>query len=57
MENRALGDSSATPVAAQPSGATAKHEHRNVWVLTAYGISGLALFGVLAYYFVQYITH
>ena len=26
-------------------------EARGAWVLTAYGISGLALFGVLAYFF------
>jgi hypothetical protein len=57
MENRALGNSSATPVASQSSPAMPKNGHRNVWVLTAYGISGLALFGVLAYYFVQYITN
>jgi hypothetical protein len=29
---------------------------RGAWVLTAYGISGLALFGVLAYYFSDYIA-
>jgi hypothetical protein len=29
---------------------------RNVWVLTAYGIAGLTLFGVLVYYFSSYIT-
>ena len=33
------------------------HEGRNFWVLTAYGISGLALFGVLAYYFSDFIAH
>ena len=27
------------------------------WVLTAYGISGLALFGVLAYFFSDFISH
>ncbi|MBV9572930.1 MAG: hypothetical protein JOY93_02660 [Acidobacteriales bacterium] len=31
-------------------------EGRNVWVLTAYGISGLALFGILVYYFSTYVT-
>ena len=30
---------------------------RSVWVMTVYGISGLALFGVLAYYFASYIAH
>jgi hypothetical protein len=33
-----------------------KHEDRNVWVLTAYGVSALALFGILAYYFSDFIT-
>jgi hypothetical protein len=32
-------------------------EGRNVWVLTAYGISGLALFGILAYYFSDFVAH
>jgi hypothetical protein len=30
---------------------------RNCWVLTAYGIAGLALLGVLVYYFSTYVTH
>jgi hypothetical protein len=33
------------------------HEGRGAWVLTAYGISGLALFGVLAYFFSDFISH
>ena len=33
-----------------------RREDRNVWVLTAYGIAGLTLFGVLVYYFSSYIT-
>jgi hypothetical protein len=33
------------------------HESRTFWVLTAYGISGLALFGVIAYYFSDFISH
>ena len=32
-------------------------EGRGVWVLTAYGISGLALFGILFYYVSTYLTH
>jgi hypothetical protein len=39
-----------SPAAARP------HEGRNVWVLTAYAVSGLALFGVLIYYVSAYIT-
>jgi hypothetical protein len=57
MEDRGLRNSSATSVSSQSSASVPRHEGRNVWVLTAYGISGLALFGVLAYYFVQYITN
>lgn len=34
-----------------------KHEGRGAWVLTAYSISGLALFGVLAYFFSEYVAH
>lgn len=53
MEDRALRNSAtSTP----PSNPRPCYEGRSVWVLTAYGISGLALFGVLAYYFVQYVT-
>jgi len=44
------GQSSTSPT-------THKHEGRGAWVLTAYGISGLALFGVLAYFFSQYVAH
>ncbi len=36
---------------------TRHHEGRGAWVLTAYGISGLALFGVLAYFFSDFISH
>jgi len=34
-----------------------KQEGRGAWVLTAYGISGLALFGVLAYFISQFLAH
>ena len=53
MEERATGNSS--PIADTQSAKTPR-EGRNVWVLTAYGIAGLALFGVLVYYFSSYIT-
>jgi len=33
-----------------------RREGRGFWVLTAYGISGLTLFGVLVYYFSNYVT-
>jgi len=53
MEPRALENSSS---AVQKS-STTPHEGRNVWILTAYGISGLVLIGVLAYYFSNFVTH
>ena len=34
-----------------------QHEPRGAWVFTAYGISALALFGVLAYFFSDFISH
>lgn len=54
MEDRAPITASSVNASAAP-----KHprEGRNVWVLTAYGISGLALLGVLAYYVSNYIAH
>jgi len=36
---------------------TKHHEGRGAWVLTAYGISGLALFGILAYFISDFIAH
>ncbi len=55
MEDRAPSSSSA--VSNQSQSSTSKHfAGRGAWVLTAYGISGLALFGVLAYFFSDYIA-
>jgi hypothetical protein len=53
MEHRALENSSVSPA----NQASTHKEGRGAWVLTIYGISGLALLGVLAYYFSAYITH
>ena len=52
MEQRATGTASPN----SSSTATPHREGRNVWVLTAYGISGLVLFGILAYYFSDFVT-
>jgi hypothetical protein len=49
MEQRATGTTSA-------NSSTPHREGRNVWVLTAYGVSGLILFGILAYYFSDFVT-
>jgi hypothetical protein len=52
MEDRA-------PVVAPSDSQTAlarRREGRGAWVLTAYGISGLALFGILAYFFSDFIS-
>jgi len=40
-----------------PAVASNKSDCRKVWILTGYGISFLAICGVLAYYFSAYITH
>jgi hypothetical protein len=51
MDSRAQG----TPAV---STSNSGHEKcpRSVWILTAYSVSGLALFGVLAYYFASYMA-
>ena len=54
MEQHSVGNSS---TAASGSRSVPHREGRGVWVLTAYGISGLALFGILVYYFSTYVTH
>jgi hypothetical protein len=54
MEHRALGSSSAV---ASTQSSEKHHAGRGAWVLTAYAISGLALLGVLAYYFSDFVTH
>jgi hypothetical protein len=53
MEDRAPVVSSTE----QSSATTKHHEGRGAWVLTCYGICGLALFGVLAYFFSDFIAH
>jgi hypothetical protein len=56
MEDRAPASNSVSQASAQQS-STGKHfAGRGAWVLTAYGISGLALFGVLAYFFSDFIA-
>lgn len=50
MEDQAVNVSSAATTS------SFKREGRGAWVLTAYGISGLALFGILLYYFSTYVT-
>ena len=59
MEDRApvVSPTEQSSVQSSTSPTTYKHEGRGAWVLTAYGISGLALFGVLAYFFSQYVAH
>lgn len=52
MENRAPGSSTTTA----SSQTATHHAGRNMWVLTAYAVSGLALFGVLIYYVSSYIA-
>ncbi len=59
MEDRASDiSSSVSQQSISQVAAGGKHrEGRGAWVLTAYGISGLALFGLLAYFFSNFIAH
>jgi len=56
MEDRAPVVTPAEQSSTTPTTTTRKKEGRGAWVLTAYGISGLALFGVLAYFFSDFIS-
>jgi hypothetical protein len=59
MEDRASAVSSSVSQQSisQASTIGKKHEGRGAWVLTAYGISGLAVFATLAYFFSDFIAH
>jgi len=58
MEDRAPDvSSSASQQSLSSSSAIRRREGRGTWVLTAYGISGLFLFGLLAYFFSDFIAH
>jgi hypothetical protein len=57
MEDRAPDVSSTTTQSLSQPSASRRFAGRGAWVLTAYGISGLALFGLLAYFFSDYIAH
>jgi hypothetical protein len=57
MEDRAPDVSSSVSQQSLSSSALRRREGRGAWVLTAYGISGLALFGLLAYFFSDFIAH
>jgi len=57
MEDRAPVVTPAENSSTTTTPMTRKKEGRGAWVLTAYGISGLALFGVLAYFFSDFISH
>jgi hypothetical protein len=54
MDPRALG--STQPSLPNSQSSEKHHAGRGFWVLTAYGISGLALLGILAYYFSDFMT-
>jgi len=57
MEDRApIVSPSISQQSSSSSSAIRRREGRGAWVLTAYGISGLALFGVLAYFFSDFIA-
>jgi hypothetical protein len=41
----------------QQSVSSRQREGRGAWVLTAYGVSGLAVIALLAYFFSDFIVH
>jgi len=58
MEDRApVVSASNTDQSSTSTSSVRQHEGRGAWVLTAYGISGLALFAILAYFFSDFISH
>jgi hypothetical protein len=57
MEDRASVVSPDNTEQSSTSTSARRHEGRGAWVLTAYGVCGLALFGVLAYFFSDFIAH
>jgi len=56
MEDRAPDVSSSVSQQSLSSPAVRRREGRGAWVLTCYGISGLILFGLLAYFFSNFIA-
>lgn len=57
MEDRASVVSSVSQQSNSQSSSSRRFAGRGAWVLTAYGVSGLALFGLLAYFFSNFIAH
>jgi hypothetical protein len=57
MEDRASDVSSSVSQQSLTQSGLRQREGRGAWVLTAYGISGLALFAILAYFFSDFIAH
>ncbi len=56
MEDRAPVVSASSEQGSEQATPARHHEGRGAWVLTAYGISGLALFGILAYFISDFIA-
>jgi hypothetical protein len=58
MEDRAPEVSSSVSQESLSRPSANRHfEGRGAWVLTCYGISGLILFAILAYFFSDFIAH
>jgi hypothetical protein len=56
MEDQAPDVSSTTQTSLSQT-TLRRREGRGAWVLTCYGISGLILFAILAYFFSNFIAH
>lgn len=57
MEDRAPVVTSTEQSSTSTSVPHPHREGRGAWVLTAYGVCGLALFGVIAYFFADFVAH
>ncbi len=63
MEDRApdisssVSQQSLSQSISQQSVSSRQREGRGAWVLTAYGVSGLAVIALLAYFFSDFIAH
>ena len=59
MEDRApvVPASEQSSTSTTTTSAIKRHEGRGAWVLTCYGVCGLAMFGAIAYFISDFLSH
>lgn len=57
MEDRAPVVPASEQSSTSTTSAIKRHEGRGAWVLTCYGICGLAMFGAIAYFISDFLSH